>query len=290
MIGSFLTRTLALVLGYAYPAYECFKVVELNRPEIEQLLFWCKYWILVAVMTVLERFGDTLISWLPMYNEAKVAFFVYLWYPKTRGAKYVYETFLRPYVASHETDIDRNLFELRTRAGDFTALYWKTVVDYGQTRAYQVLQYIASQAPSQQSRARATLARAAPPSQQIPATELSAAKEALAPAALQTQQPNPAAGSPIKRVNQEPLKTGEVPPAVPTASQTQSAPGNSAKPTTSETTSRPSVSGEAHQILAASNSAAPDSQPMETPMEEAVRLTRGRLRKRAAMNGSKSPA
>ncbi|KAK8916740.1 HVA22-like protein i [Platanthera zijinensis] len=288
MIGSFLTRALALLLGYAYPAYECFKVVELNRPEIEQLLFWCKYWILVAVLTVLERVGDALISWLPMYNEAKVAFFVYLWYPKTRGAKYVYETFLRPYVASHETDIDRNLLELRTRAGDFTVLYWKTVVDYGQTRAYQVLQYIASQAPSQQSRARASLRGAAPPSQQIPATESPAAKEAAVPEA---PQPNPAAGIPIKRVNQEPIKTGEVPPAVPTASQTQSASGNPVKPTSSETTSRPSISLEAHQIpAAASNSAAADPQPMETPLEEAVRITRGRLRKRAAMNGSRSPA
>ena len=33
-----------LVLGYAYPAYECFKTVELNKPEIEQLRFWCQYW------------------------------------------------------------------------------------------------------------------------------------------------------------------------------------------------------------------------------------------------------
>lgn len=33
-----------LILGYAYPAYECFKIVELNKPDIEQLLFWCQYW------------------------------------------------------------------------------------------------------------------------------------------------------------------------------------------------------------------------------------------------------
>jgi receptor expression-enhancing protein 1/2/3/4 len=33
-----------LVFGYAYPAYECYKTVELNKPEIEQLIFWCQYW------------------------------------------------------------------------------------------------------------------------------------------------------------------------------------------------------------------------------------------------------
>jgi receptor expression-enhancing protein 1/2/3/4 len=80
-----------LAFGYAYPAYECYKTVELNKPEIVQLTFWCQYWkgvsisyavailtsvnnlpnlglfpvsrILVALLTVLERFGDFIISW-----------------------------------------------------------------------------------------------------------------------------------------------------------------------------------------------------------------------------------
>ncbi|KAG6510096.1 hypothetical protein ZIOFF_028104 [Zingiber officinale] len=84
MIGSLVNRSLALILGYAYPAYECFKIVELNKPDIEQLLFW----ILVAVLTVLERVGDNFISWIPMYGEAKLAFFVYLWCPRTKVANY----------------------------------------------------------------------------------------------------------------------------------------------------------------------------------------------------------
>ncbi|PKA60045.1 HVA22-like protein i [Apostasia shenzhenica] len=146
-----------LVLGFAYPAYECFKTVELNRPEVEQLRFWCQYWILVAALTVLERVGDAFISWIPMYSEAKVAFFIYLWYPKTRGATYVYDTFLRPYIASRETEIDRNLLELKTRAGDVVFLYWQKAASYGQTRVFEILQYIASQAPSEQSRQQAAM-------------------------------------------------------------------------------------------------------------------------------------
>ncbi|PQM37674.1 putative HVA22-like protein g [Prunus yedoensis var. nudiflora] len=57
MLGSFLPRVLLMVFGYAYPAYECYKTVEKNKPEIEQLLFWCQYWILVAMLTVLENLG-----------------------------------------------------------------------------------------------------------------------------------------------------------------------------------------------------------------------------------------
>ncbi|XP_039060988.1 HVA22-like protein i [Hibiscus syriacus] len=84
MIGSLLTRGLVMVFGYAYPTYECYKTVEMNKPNIGQLLFWCQYWILVAVLTVGERIVDAFVSWVPMYNEAKLAFFIYLWYPKTR--------------------------------------------------------------------------------------------------------------------------------------------------------------------------------------------------------------
>ncbi|KAI7747728.1 hypothetical protein M8C21_024744, partial [Ambrosia artemisiifolia] len=145
MIGSFLTRGLVMVFGYAYPAYECFKCVEKNKPDIEQLRFWCQYWILVAVLTVCERIGDTFISWVPMYSEAKLAFYIYLWFPKTKGTSYVYDSFFQPYISKHETEIDRNLSELRTMAGDMTVLYWQRTASYIQTRTFDIIQYVASQ-------------------------------------------------------------------------------------------------------------------------------------------------
>jgi hypothetical protein len=38
----------------------------------------------VASLTVVERFADGAVSWLPMYGEAKLALVVYLWHPSTR--------------------------------------------------------------------------------------------------------------------------------------------------------------------------------------------------------------
>lgn len=57
----------------------------------------------------------------------------------------MYDSFFRPYVAKHETDIDRNLLELRTRAGDIAVIYWQRAASYGQTRIYEILQYVAAQ-------------------------------------------------------------------------------------------------------------------------------------------------
>ncbi|XP_031380196.1 putative HVA22-like protein g [Punica granatum] len=96
-MGSFLSSALLLVFGYAYPAFKCFKMVEKDQPQVEQLLFWCQYWILVAFATVCERLGDPFMSWLPLYDEAKLAFFIYLWHSKTNVCFRNLKTNLCPY-------------------------------------------------------------------------------------------------------------------------------------------------------------------------------------------------
>ncbi|KAE9465629.1 hypothetical protein C3L33_02461, partial [Rhododendron williamsianum] len=72
MLGEFITRLLILVLGYAYPAFECFKTMEKNRVEMHELRFWCQYWVIVAVLTVFERVVDMFMSWCQC-SEMKLA-------------------------------------------------------------------------------------------------------------------------------------------------------------------------------------------------------------------------
>jgi receptor expression-enhancing protein 1/2/3/4 len=168
MMGSFITRGMIMALGYAYPAYECFKIVERNRPDLEELRFWCQYWIIIAVLTVLERVGDVLVSWVPMYSEAKLAFIIYLWYPKTKGTTYVYTTFLRPLVSRHELEIDRNLNELSLRAADVALVWWQRGSIYIQARFYELLQFIASQSNRPQAAPRRPPTAPIPPRSRDP--------------------------------------------------------------------------------------------------------------------------
>ncbi|XP_039122889.1 putative HVA22-like protein g [Dioscorea cayenensis subsp. rotundata] len=296
MIGSFLSRALVTILGYVYPAYECYKTVELNRPEIEQLRFWCQYWILVATLSALERVGDAFISWLPMYSEAKLAFFVYLWYPKTRGTTYVYNTFFRPYIANYETEIDRNLLELRTRAGDILVLYWKKSASYVQARFFEILQYVASQSRSQtpasqpvQQRQQSTQTPAttatanvqtAPSSQQLTRIPAISAKVQLQP-----QAPvKPGASSTAAPTVLQPLKPGAPAAAAPTAQPQNLSVG--IPHSTSENVADPAP-GEAEvmQIVEIDEVESANATPQEAAIEEAIRLTRGRLRKRATNAG-----
>ncbi|KAE8715553.1 HVA22-like protein i [Hibiscus syriacus] len=283
MIGSFLTRGLVMVFGYAYPAYECYKTVEMNKPDIEQLLFWCQYWILVAVLTVSERIGDAFVSWVPMYSESKLAFFIYLWYPKTRGTCYVYDSF-RPYVAKHENEIDHNLMELRTRVGDMAFLYRQRATSYGQTRIFEILQYIASQSTPRPDCPQYSGVRARQPSgvrsRQSSSKAQSAEPEAEEPPSLTSST---SSTQHEKEVGEE-VGTSKVPSQVakPTTPSTSS--NGQKADTVSERSSQPAeTETEAMQIESVPPPRNEDtnSTPKETLIEDSIRLTRGRLRKTA---------
>ncbi|XP_027355792.1 putative HVA22-like protein g [Abrus precatorius] len=275
MIGSFLTRALVMVFGYAYPAYECYKAVEKNKPEIEQLLFWCQYWILVAVLTVCERIGDTFISWVPMYSEAKLAFFIYLWCPKTKGTAYVYDSFFRPYIAKHETEIDRNLLELRTRAGDIAVLYWQKAASYGQTRIFDILQYVAAQStpsphPAQQRQAM----RVRQPTSNQPAS----AKE---PRAKDPSSPTSTSSSQHQKEVAEELGSSHVPKAGPSGTGLSTQQSNPLHESTIQSVPAQAEPMQIEAAVPSSSSANENENPPteETLMEESIRVTRGRLRK-----------
>ncbi|CAN4089613.1 unnamed protein product [Withania somnifera] len=149
MLGELITSSLVLVLGYAYPAFECYKTIEKNRVDIEELRFWCQYWIIVALLRIFESIGDVCMAWLPMYNEAKLALIIYLWYPKTKGTGYIYDTLLKPLVSRHEPNIDKGFLEFRARAFDLAIYYWQNCTELGQAKFFQLLDFVA--APSKGS-------------------------------------------------------------------------------------------------------------------------------------------
>ncbi|XP_038989204.1 putative HVA22-like protein g [Phoenix dactylifera] len=171
MLGDLAITVLVMLFGYAYPALECFKTLEQRQwpGEIEQLRFWCQYWVIVAIVTTV---GDSLISWLPMYGEAKLAFFVYLWYPKTKGSDLIYETFLRPLVMQYEPDIEQRLRHLRAKSGELLVFYLKNFTDKGTTLFLEVLNYVVSSTKGNQRSSRWNPLTAIRSFRQAPAMEV----------------------------------------------------------------------------------------------------------------------
>ncbi|XVE75886.1 hypothetical protein DITRI_Ditri12bG0127900 [Diplodiscus trichospermus] len=83
-----------------------------------------------------------------MYGELKLTLLIYLWCPKTKGTGHVYETLLRPFMVRHETAVDRKIEELKARAWDFALYYWQNCTALGQTKFFEILQYLARQSSS----------------------------------------------------------------------------------------------------------------------------------------------
>ncbi|KAK9748435.1 hypothetical protein RND81_02G057000 [Saponaria officinalis] len=255
-----------MILGYAYPAYACYKTVERNKPEIEQLRFWCQYWILIAMLTVFERVGETFISWLPMYGEAKLTFIVFLWCSKTKGTTFVYDSFFKPYISKHETEIDRNLLELKTRAGDMAFMYCQKAVTFGQTRIFDVLQFIAAQSTPWQRPAQAQ--------EQTPRS--APRKSSTRTEAAELEVDEPASPTSTKsdshhddEMEDEQGSSTSVPLPSPLIKKTISlpiAPGSPKRPVTYKPKS-PKPTTMSPTII------------QDTVMEDTIRATRGRLRK-----------
>ncbi|VAI07699.1 unnamed protein product [Triticum turgidum subsp. durum] len=311
-----------LVFGYAYPAYECYKTVELNKPEIEQLIFWCQYWILVALMTVMERFGDLTISWLPFYSEAKLLFFIYLWYPRTKGTTYIYGTFFKPYISQHENEIDRNLLELRARASDVVVVYVQKVAAVGQNTFFDVLKYVASQSPSQkskqqrpqepqQSQPQPQVQQQQPQRQAQPvmhrAASIAARQAAMAQQAQETKPISPkfkrqasakggpaastkpaAAAAPTTKPDEKTKKSEAKPAAelvpAPAAEAVVPRPEPKAQPAPEAEVSDDMAIDEANVAVEGAEEVDPALEE-ETVMEETIRVTRAKLRRRAAAEG-----
>ncbi|KAM3314473.1 hypothetical protein ACQJBY_033356 [Aegilops geniculata] len=320
MMGGFVSRILLLVFGYAYPAYECYKTVELNKPEIEQLIFWCQYWILVALMTVMERFGDFTISWLPFYSEAKLLFFIYLWYPRTKGTTYIYGTFFKPYISQHENEIDRNLLELRARASDVVIVYVQKVAAVGQNTFFDVLKYVASQSPSQkskqqrpqqpqqqQSQPQPQVQQQQPQRQAQPvmrrAASIAARQAAMAQQAQETKPVSPKFKRQASAKGGPAASTKPAAAAAPTTKPDEKTKKSEAKPVAElvpapvvprpEPKAQPAPEAEVSDDMAIDEAdiaveGAEEVDPAleeETVMEETIRVTRAKLRRRAAAEG-----
>lgn len=126
------------------------QALEKHKRKPEALRGWCIYWLVMGLFTVGVQISDRFVFWVPMYCEAKVGFVVYLWHPRTQGAIYIYETFIAPFLAKHEPDIDRHLDETRTSVGDVAVRHSQSAANFVRDKFAAVLASLPQAVPQQQ--------------------------------------------------------------------------------------------------------------------------------------------
>lgn len=106
--------SLCNVVGFVYPAFKSFQAIEYKtRGEDTQ---WLIYWVVYAFFSIIEVFADFLLYWIPFYYAFKLAFLLWAMLPQTRGAKFLYDSFLRDFLKKNESKIDAALNDAKRSA------------------------------------------------------------------------------------------------------------------------------------------------------------------------------
>jgi len=101
VLGCFLTNVLCNTLLYLIPMYQTYKILQ-KEEELKEMLY---YWAVTAAFSFIVFYTDMFLSWFPFYNELKL-FYVIL-STQTQFTKFMYGSYLQPFLLSKETEIDR---------------------------------------------------------------------------------------------------------------------------------------------------------------------------------------
>eukprot|EP01024_Parvocaulis_polyphysoides_P067161 TRINITY_DN7970_c0_g2_i1.p1 TRINITY_DN7970_c0_g2~~TRINITY_DN7970_c0_g2_i1.p1 ORF type:complete len:273 (+),score=13.54 TRINITY_DN7970_c0_g2_i1:139-957(+) len=118
MLGQYLCSTLESTFGYLLPAYQTYKTIETYKngeANQESLKNCCIYWGIIGIWTICERVMDRVFFWVPLYDEFKVVFVIWLWYDQCGGAKYLYNNWLLPWLQKHQSAIDQQLEDIKSK-------------------------------------------------------------------------------------------------------------------------------------------------------------------------------
>jgi receptor expression-enhancing protein 5/6 len=88
--------TLCNLIGFAYPAWNSFKSIEQKNKGDD--IQWLVYWVLYAFFSIIETFKDFILYWIPFYYAFKLAFLFWAMLPQTKGAKFLYDSFLKDFL------------------------------------------------------------------------------------------------------------------------------------------------------------------------------------------------
>ena len=111
--------SLTSIVGFVYPAFKSFQAIETKSKGDDTQ--WLVYWVIFAFFTIAETFVDYLLYWIPFYYAFKLAFLLWCMLPQTKGAKFLYDSFLKDFLKKNESRIDAALADAKKNAGSIAS-------------------------------------------------------------------------------------------------------------------------------------------------------------------------
>ena len=102
IFGEFITS----IFGFLYPAYMSCKALEHEESSSKSTEKWLTYWVVFSSLLLADISFGFFLQFIPFYYIFKLLLTMWLFYPKSNGAHVIYSKFIRPWLKSHEAQID----------------------------------------------------------------------------------------------------------------------------------------------------------------------------------------
>ncbi|KAL8861496.1 MAG: hypothetical protein Q9178_002020 [Gyalolechia marmorata] len=119
---------LSSILTILFPIFASYKALRTSDPA--QLTPWLMYWVVISCFSLIEYWTFFIVSWIPFYSYLRLFLLSYLVLPQTQGAHLIYQSYIHPFLAHHESDIDVLITNAHDRAKAVGLQYLKRAIDF----------------------------------------------------------------------------------------------------------------------------------------------------------------
>lgn len=116
MLGAFGGSPVANLVGFVYPTYKSYKALKSEKKSDDTQ--WLTYWVVYSFFIVFEGFSDVLMSWIPLYYIAKIAFLWFCMSPTFQGSSIIFHKFIEPFLDSTSNTLDEVEEDVREAVED----------------------------------------------------------------------------------------------------------------------------------------------------------------------------
>ncbi|KAL8835705.1 MAG: hypothetical protein Q9170_003207 [Blastenia crenularia] len=121
-------NVLSSIITILFPIFASYKALRTSDPA--QLTPWLMYWVVISCFSLVEYWTFFVVSWIPFYAYMRLFLLSYLVLPQTQGARLIYQSYIHPFLAHHESDIDIFITSAHDRAKSVGLQYLKRAIDF----------------------------------------------------------------------------------------------------------------------------------------------------------------
>ncbi|KAM0322553.1 hypothetical protein ACHAQA_009400 [Verticillium albo-atrum] len=125
---------LSSIASFLFPLFASYKALQTSDPA--QLTPWLMYWVVLACVLFVESWTDWFLSWIPFYAYLRFFFLLYLVLPQTQGARFIYETYVHPFLEDHETQIEAFIADAHDHLKAAGISYIKQAIELVKTNVF----------------------------------------------------------------------------------------------------------------------------------------------------------